>query len=168
LEAGSFVAVIVGVPLGLYQLWSDAGVRQIDKTMTFASRFNDEYLNTVRNDLIEPWVEYMPQLKAINDAGGMSRSEINELVKVVVERNYRTSKDNLQLSIFTMADFFDQLGICIESGLCDRSVARLYFSQFAIQFDCLYGVIIDEIRSAFSIPDLGKGVKILRERAACP
>jgi hypothetical protein len=167
-EFCQFVCVIVGVPLLILQLVLAEQQRKVDRTLDFAARFSDEWFGRKRSDLVRPWFAYTEELQALNQAGGATRGVIEKLVRGIVRSESEENPErDLRMTVYEVADFFDQLSFCIEAKRCSKSVAVDYFGGFAKEFYCLYGVIIRDMRQELAMPSIGLGVERLVDPSSC-
>jgi hypothetical protein len=107
-----------------------------------------------------------PEIQALNAAGGVDRAILERWVSAAVAASIeRDSQHNLRSALFVMADFFDQLSLCIDTNICDEATARRYFAAEASQFTCLYGAEVQSMRTQLSLGSFGMGLRSLSAQA---
>jgi hypothetical protein len=170
LEYVGALVVITGVPLFFIERWQQAEDERKTRAIEFVGRFQAENMAEARFRLLEPWLAYRDELRAVAKLGGLDREEANRLVKGIVAASAEAPGDpRLLEAIHEMTDFFDHVAICVRENLCDSAVIRSYFKSYATQFFCLYGVVLEDQRADLGMAGYGSGVETLvTDWGSCP
>lgn len=165
-EFATLLVVLLGVPAFFYERWSAGKDARIEHTLDYIEQFQDGRIGQARSDLTLAWSDYGPEIQALNAAGGVDRGILERWVSTTVAASVeRSPQDNLRSALFVMADFFDQLSLCIDARICDEQTAQRYFAAEASQFMCLYGGEVQSMRAQLSLGSFGTGLQSLAERS---
>lgn len=163
LEPASWAAVILGIGLGLSQLYVAHRDRKVDAALTFAERFSDETTGNHRRALEALWLARPKELQEIrekSDKGELQAGDFEDFKrKYILIGSKETSPQAVVTAIAEIADFMDQLHLCVESGRCDREVSRDYFCRYATSFLELYRSDLADIHEAVGHDKLGAGLR---------
>ncbi|MDG2535048.1 hypothetical protein P6144_15415 [Sphingomonas sp. HITSZ_GF] len=166
LEAASYLGGLVSLVLIVIQLRADAAQRRTQTAFEFVRQFGNSPMSDHRAVLLRMWLPYSDQLAVINQQG-MPEKEIAALIELVLTEVDKQTSPNGVVAIHEIADFYDQLLICEESGACDPKVIRNYFSSYGHSFRCLYQKVVEAQAAATGAPDLGKGIREIGGSAPC-
>jgi hypothetical protein len=159
LEALSYVAGLAGVLLILVQLKADADDRRVTQSLSLVERYNTAPLYTHKRSLIRFWLTRRDRLALMRRAGGVAREDAAVFVSSeIAQYNKNRPEEDIYLAINQIADFYDQLSICMDSRNCDEATILRYFAQPSREFYCLYTPIIQEQRVVFGNAKLGQGL----------
>lgn len=159
LEAASYVVVLFGIPGYFVQQSQQAQSKRIDSTLQYISLYQTDRISNAREELISSWFQYANKVKLMNEQG-VSNAVLRHMVASMIEASVeRDPVDNLQRSLLTINDFYNQLQTCVSSNACDQTTAGTYFSAEAKQMNRLYGEWFVKARGDLSIVDLGIGLE---------
>lgn len=169
LEALSALAVIFGVVLGLWQLFEARRDRRVDATLAFAQRFSDEKIGDYRRSLDALWLARPAEIAQIRALGADAQGQALLTFKqnFILTGSSETPPRKVMTAIAEIADFLDQLGLCVASGRCDRAIAAEYFCRYAENFGELYASDLDGIHKTAGHDRLGAGLKAFAEGETC-
>lgn len=114
------VAVISGGVFAIVEYRDKARMERVRTTLEFLQRANTPPVVDARGAVQAAWVPHHEALKR-----AVAREESDNLVIEVVRSS------NLQQPLVTLIDFYDSLQICVESMLCEPSVAISLFGRDA-------------------------------------
>lgn len=163
LEPASWVAVIIGIALGLWQLYIAHRDRQVDATLAFAARFSDDTAGSHRRALEALWLarpREVRQIRALSDKDAQYAGVVEEFKRnFILPGSAETSSNEVVIAITEIADFIDQLNLCVESSRCDREIASDYFCRYSASFLGLYGSDLKALSDTTGNDRLGAGLR---------
>lgn len=148
ISIASNIAVILGIPIFLFQQYSDFEQNRRRETLFYVNIFQEERLVDNRRLLLRPWTEV--SIPGLIDAG----ASVQDLDRIVLLQS--REDEHLSSAIFEMVDFLDSVGLCVDSFVCDEDLSKIYFLKYASHFWCIYGGYIVSYRERFSIADFGE------------
>lgn len=160
LEIIYFLAIILGVPLFIYQQVNNHEMQRIEQTLNFINLYQEERISKARVNLFLSWDTYASDIRFINLTGGIDEDTLRHWVDIMIEKSIEQDvQKNLNHAILDIIDFFDQLYFCVNANGCSGKLAQSYFQQYAEEFDCLYGHRIIRIRESLANKNFGSGVR---------
>jgi hypothetical protein len=147
------VIVLLGIPMFFVGEFLKREQDRASNTLDFVKRFQDSQLVAQRFVLLKPWMQY--DVKSI-EAAQVPKSVLDELVIKMIDVSKQTAnQDDLRPAIFSLVDFYESLGICVEISRCDRNIAENYFEDYARRFYCLYQPYIEHLREKQLVTSYG-------------
>ena len=159
----SALAVIVGIYIYFGFEREDARRNaRIEHVLQYIEQFQENELLRSRNALSRSWFDHRDELRELTGGGAAPADVIQRWARLIVEDSPRDgSPADLQAAIFTITEYFDQLGLCVEKRICEASTAKEYFGPYAERFYCLYKPVIEEFRDELALAGFGKGLVAL-------
>ena len=165
-EIFASISIVITAAIALFQYMGAIHSEKVNATLEFAMRLNEGELLESREALIQSWLPHLAMIEYANEIGGISAADRSRLLNGVLEQMERRGIDP-QIEIFRIVDFLDQVVICIASSACDEETATTYFSDFALQFFCIYNEQILALRHGFGTRNLGLGLERLKGNRTC-
>lgn len=171
--------VLAGGALGISVLISALGLwavfvqldrtldhRKADIALGFVDRFNSLSFIRARNAVQEPWLKYQGQLALANEHEGVSAEQIDLLTTLIIQQD-RKAGGTLEADILILANFFDELSICVSERVCDPRISCFYFQKRAADFQTLYGRALESFENTFSLENPERGVSMIAGLDSC-
>ena len=171
LEPASWIAVIAGIILGVWQLFIAHRDRQVDASLEFAERFSVGEVGAHRQRLDELWraqASNVARLIALSDNGVLDAETLQDFKQTfILSGSDTTTPQQVQTAIFEIADFLDQVAHCVEFERCDGALAGDYFCRYAASFLTLYTPELDVIRESFGNNQIGAHLTAFVQGETC-
>lgn len=145
------LGVLAAALLGIQQYRENSRAEQVDITLKYLERFQEDRIFSARSQLENAWNARRDEVFALlqQPDGETALSQFLE----------KTIADNgLEPAIATVMDFFDGLQACTTSGLCDQDTALRFFGKYAYDFHGLLAPHIALQRKQLRDPQIGSGV----------
>ena len=170
-EPASWLAAVVGIFLGVWQLFIAHQDRQVDAALNFAERFSVGEVGAHRQRLDELWrarASDVARLTALSANGALDAETLQSFKQTfILSGSDTTSPQQVQTAIFEIADFLDQVAHCVEFERCDTALTGDYFCRYAASFLNLYTPELDVIRRSFGNDRIGAQVTAFVEGETC-
>lgn len=124
--------LIIGGLGAINQYFSVKQENRVKETMAQLQIFSHDPLLATRLKLGNVWESYQPQLLQLKQRAVLSDQDkalIQAKIVIPIIHQYQ-----LQPDIDLLVDFFDNLAICIQNGICDGKVARAFLGNYAQSF----------------------------------
>lgn len=129
---------------------------QVEQTLKFTERFEQFPVWGAREKIDRAWLTEEPEILRILVQEKNVAAWPGFVNQLVVEHA-------LQLDVFTMIDFFEALGICIQQKICHAESARKFFSRKVILFFNQHMHYIYATRERLNDDSIGAGLEALAE-----
>lgn len=162
LEAISKILLIFGTLVGggwgVYQYFERLDEQRVAATLEYVKRLNNDQLLAAQIQIGAAWYDARDKLHLLRNTPVPSRevytARQRQLVMSVMTgagSNTATGRTrSLVGNLDLLEGFFAELKICIDSGICDASTAKIYFSSFAKRLYCLHEPFISHKAKTFS------------------
>jgi hypothetical protein len=131
------LGVLTAAVLGISQYRANSHAEQVNKTLKYLDRYQEERIYTARKSLEDAWnaksAQVFEALKSPDGEAALARL-LNETI----------AQERLAPAISTVLDFYDELEVCAAARLCDRDTAVRFFGKYAWD---LYGLLTPYIRA---------------------
>ncbi|CUH52669.1 hypothetical protein [Shimia marina] len=160
----SLIGVGAAVLFGISEYQESASKRIDDAqrtTLEFISRYNQEGVLQARSD-VQRSIDTLGEALSKKLAGVTSLEAINE----IVSRHYREQtsaqlrSDESYQDALLVVRFFDELFVCVDTGLCERNSAERFFTDEAYQYHLVMQAEIERIQ--LTRPRFGLGLEQMR------
>jgi phosphate/sulfate permease len=125
---------------------------RIERTLKFASEFGSAHLLDSRVTLNEIWVQHYPAVIDIltkrEDQNEINRKYSEFVNRVIEERG-------LQADMAKVMEFLEGFAVCVESALCDESMARSFVGPYGRGFFRTYYPYICKLRKTRNDESIG-------------
>ncbi|MEM8797695.1 MAG: hypothetical protein AAGE61_19180 [Pseudomonadota bacterium] len=170
LAGAALGASIIISALGLWavyiQLERGLEHRRADIALGFVERYNSISFINARNRVLQPWLKYQSQLALANAHEGISEEQIDLLTTLIIQQD-RKASGTLEADILTLANFFDELSICVGENVCDARTSCFYFQKRAADFQALYGRALKDLQTIFNLENPERGVEMIASLDSC-
>ncbi len=162
----SLVISALGLWAVFLQLDRSLDHRRADIALGFVERYNSLTFVRSRNAVLKPWLQYQGQLALANEHDGISPEQIDLLTTLIIQQD-RKANGTLETDILILANFFDELGICVSEGICDSRTSCFYFQKRAADFQALYGSALASLQTTFELEKPERGVDLIAGLESC-
>ncbi len=152
-EMTSHLTVICTLIAGIASFWYQIAQDKRDAAFELISRLNDspmlEVQQRVQREVIElPLAELQGQ------------TVDRDLMLTLFEQLVATSQQPVSLvqDLVTLAGYYDEVQICVDTGTCDGVVVQARITDRAGRFACLAMPFIHSIRDRYLLEGLGDGL----------
>lgn len=145
------LGVLTAAVLGIQQYRENSRAEQVDITLKYLERFQEDRIFTARSQLEAAWNARRGEVFALLQQPDGEAEFVQYLEKTIAD-------NGLDPAIGTMMDFFDELQACTTSGLCDRDTAIRFFGKYAYDFHGLLAPHIARQRLELRDPQIGSGI----------
>jgi hypothetical protein len=141
------VATIVGGGWVIYEYLEKKQDARVAESIGYVRRFSTEPLIAARTRIGQAWYASRSQLQAlattpVSSSEEFARRKRQLVISVVDTAPFVTSSTTKQRGIVAEVDliigFFDELQVCVASGLCDWKTIDDFFAPYAKRFYCLH------------------------------
>ena len=150
------IVVIAGVPLFFVQQYYEYNRTRVGKTIDFAMLLQSADFKNARYNTLKPWLDQ--PLEAFQAA------HPPEAIREKFVRDVVATNKEIFPALFEINEFFNSLGVCVESGACDADVADKQFGEFAKGIHCLYGIIYNDMKRKYLLDGFGQKIKYFAEK----
>ena len=161
IETLSHAATVFGILIIIWQLNLDADQRKAENSLQLVERFHSGSLSE-DTDIINTFsFSRREQLVAFRRLGGAQDVETkrrwgeDEVGRFAEE----ATNPDIYVSIYDISAFFNEMKTCVENGVCDESILRAYFTDYAQGFMGIFGNVISSLERDTSTNNLGDGLR---------
>ncbi|PFG64470.1 hypothetical protein AXZ77_3110 [Thioclava sp. ES.031] len=161
IEAGSWAATIIALGFTGWQIFQWREDRKADLSLEMVARFSDlEYAGRARRQLAQFWWENSDDLAKVTAVdGGIPPAQRRNFLDLLFQRQPAPQRQMQFAAVSEMANFFDQVELCIATKRCDAQIATDYFCGYAANFADLYQGPLTQVRETFGTAGLGTGLQ---------
>lgn len=158
LEYAQYIAVIIGVPLFVWQQYETAKAQRVDRSLALAESLQSGRLSDARTAIFTPFYPYLRQLKNSE----FNSAAYNNFVKKIVTRNPNISEYLLEIDYFLSI-----VSACTDENVCSESVNRAVFGEFSEDVFCLYAGVFSDLKEKRMMEKLGEEINRWRNKTDC-
>jgi hypothetical protein len=145
------LGVLTAAVLGIHQYRENSRADQVNITLKYLDRFQEERVFAARSALEAAWNAHRDEVFALMQLPDGDAEFAQFLERTVGEKG-------LEPAISTVLDFYDELQACTTSALCDRDTAIRFFGKYAYDFHGLLAPHIVAQRTELHDAQIGSGV----------
>jgi hypothetical protein len=131
IDKATKVLVLFGIPMFFVQEHIKNEQDRAGNTLEFVKRFGEAELVGHRMALLKPWLQYDV---ASLETAKIPKEALDQLVLKMIVVSEQEHNGDLRSSIFSIVDFYESLGICVEINRCNQQIAKAYFLDYAHRF----------------------------------
>lgn len=156
-ETASWIAIIIGAFVAVQQIKELVRTERVSTALYYLAQFNEGQILDSRQRLLEIWLPYFSEIREINEDGDLPSRQRRRFVRILFE-NALDQGRNLRVDVINIANFLDQISLCVEMKTCDEEISRRYFSEYAYSFACLFDEQLEIARTSLNHSELGAGL----------
>ncbi|OOY16614.1 hypothetical protein BMI85_05960 [Thioclava sp. DLFJ4-1] len=161
IEMGSWIATIIALGFTGWQIFQWREDRKADLSLEMVARFSDlEYAGSARRELAQFWWQNSDALAKVTAIkGGIPPAQRQKFLDLLFQKRPPVKRQEQFAAVSEMANFFDQVELCIATKRCDAQIATDYFCGYAANFADLYQGPLTQVRETFGTSGLGTGLQ---------
>lgn len=162
LEALAHVAVVLGIVFVALEFVNQRNRDREMNSLEILKEFHAQHVADARRRLQSYWLE-MP----VGELSGLSGSA-GVMEQLASNQIFSHPAGTGAQDLITVLESLDIVGMCITSDVCDPMILRSQLASYTSNILCLYKLPIFELRTSYSIPDLGVAAQaIINGRLSC-
>jgi hypothetical protein len=163
LEAISKILLIIGTFAGgfwaIREYFDKKHDARVAETLGYVRRFSSDPLLAAQTHIGMAWYSVKDVLRTLEETPVSSPEEFasrkRQLVMTVVDKSVvplssSANQKGLVSDLDLLVGFFAELQVCIDTQLCDASVAKKYFQPYAMRLYCVHEPFIVWKTKAYS------------------
>lgn len=159
------VAALLVALFGVYQYFNDnRTARQLaarQAALQYVTSYDSVDSRAHRQKLSEFWIRNSDAFLWMQK-NGVSSKDYESFLLASFE-NDKNSHDLLN-AVYDLTNFYDQLALCREAGICDGPVVTSYFCKSAKDFNHRYSAIFVQLGVLSGAPDFANGMKVIGQQ----
>lgn len=145
------LGVLIAAVAAIQQYKDNSSAEQVNKTLKYLDRFQEERVFKARQTLDEAWTERRDEVYSLLESKLGDAAFAKYLTRTI-------EKEKLASPISTVMDFYDELEACTSANLCDRDTAVRFFGKYAWDFYGLLHPYIEDQRRELHDAFIGVGI----------
>jgi hypothetical protein len=159
IETAAHLATAITLVLLLLQFWQGEANERRQRALGYVHDYNANPVSGYRLTIAKAWLPQKERIDALNRGDGLSREEIDELARHVIgDHDSKYPNESGTLAIQAVADFYDQVALCVKKEVCDREIVATYFEPGVSEFWKTHQAVIKDLRPSMA-PHLGKNLE---------
>ena len=149
--------LLIGGGFALMEYLEHKKQLQIETSMKFVSRFQDDHFLKSRQKLRRTWDDAYPQITSILLAKNVPQETINRNYYEFV--NEHITKQGLQSDLELIMEFFQETTYCVGAKLCAKDVITEFWGREGEDFVSIYYPYICELRRKWNDDSIGEDIQ---------
>lgn len=128
--------------------------------LSYVTRFQTGEVLDARNEIYAAFLDLGPE--QIPELGLTDEVRTALIEAMIVSRPEPLA---MRLALVNIIDFYDGVEACRGAQLCDPSILDASLASYGVRFQCFFEGFVDQTRTSLRVPEMGRGLVALVERA---